>query len=337
MRPMSNGLLGPAAPGVSMEARERSVTVAGTRLYVREWGEGRPLLVINGIGANLDMLAPLERGLPGARLIGFDAPGTGRSATSLVPLNMEVLAAMTELLLDRLGYERVDVLGYSFGGLVAQHLARRAPSRVRRLILVATTPGWGGVPGSMWALGQMSTPLRYYWRRYYESVVGELMGGRARDDQSFVRRGGEVRRHNPPTPLGYLWQLLALTGSPGSLGWLSQLSAETLVVTGDDDPVMPLANALLLARYIPGARLYVAPGEGHLLLMDEASQAPAVIRSFLGASDVRRSRAWQQATVVSDQTLADALRAQRAALTNPVALLSALVREMWLLHAPPVQ
>ncbi len=334
---MSNGLRGAGAPWSSVEAQERSVTVAGTRLYVREWGEGRPLLLINGIGAHLGMWAPLERELPGVRLIGFDAPGTGRSATSLVPLSMEVLAAMTELLLDRLGYERVDVLGYSFGGLVAQHFARRDPSRVRRLILVATTPGWGGVPGSLWALGQMSTPLRYYWRRYYERVVGELMGGRARDDLGFVRRNGDTRRRSPPTPVGYLWQLLALTSSPGALGWLSQLTSETLVVAGDDDPVMPLANALLLGRYIPNARLYVAPGEGHLMLMDEASQALAMIRSFLSATEVRRSRAWQQAALVSDQMLDDALRAHRVPLGNPVAMLSALVRGMWSLQAPAIQ
>ncbi len=331
---MSNGLPGLGTPWVSEEAQERSVMVAGTRLHVREWGEGRPLLLINGIGAHLGMWAPLERELPGVRLVAFDAPGTGRSATSLVPLSMEALAEMMELLLDRLGYHRVDVLGYSFGGLVAQHLARRAPSRVRRLVLAATTPGWGGVPGSVWALGQMSTPLRYYWRHYYQSVVGELMGGRARDDMGFVDRTGEARRRSPPTPIGYLWQLLALTSSPGALGWLSQLTSDTLVVTGDDDPVMPLANALLLGRYIPSARVYVAPGEGHLLLMDEASQALAVIRSFLSATDLRRSRAWQQAALVSDQMLDDALRAHRVPLGNPVAMLSALVRGMWSLPAP---
>ena len=75
-------------------------------------------------------------------------------------------------MLDRLGYGEVDVLGYSFGGPVAQRLARRAPERVRRLVLAATTPGWGGVPGSLRTLVRMSTPLRYYWRSYYESIAG---------------------------------------------------------------------------------------------------------------------------------------------------------------------
>ncbi len=247
-------------------------------------------------------------------MIAFDAPGTGRSMTTCLPLTLELLSEMAEGLLDRLGYERVDVLGYSFGGLVAQFLARRAPERVRRLVLAATTPGWGGIPGSPWTLQQMSTPLRYYWQPYYEAVIGGLMGGRARTDPEFVRRHGDVRMLNPPTPLGYLWQLMALLAGPGSLSWLSRLSAETLVVAGDDDPVMPLANALLLARHIPAARLFVARGEGHLLMMDGSSQALPVIRSFLAADDLRRAAGWQQASVVTEAMLAAALRRERGRL-----------------------
>lgn len=59
---------------------------------------------------------------------------------------------MTGRCLDRLGYGRVDVLGYPFGGLIAQILARRSPKRVRPLVLAATTAGWDGASGSMWTL-----------------------------------------------------------------------------------------------------------------------------------------------------------------------------------------
>jgi pimeloyl-ACP methyl ester carboxylesterase len=304
------------------------VKVEGLRLHVRESGagDGPALLLINGIGAHMDMWACLERALPETRLIAFDAPGTGRSATSMYPISLGLLSHLTERLLDRLQYDRVDVLGYSFGGLVAQHLARGAPERVRRLILAATTPGWGGVPGSPWALMQMSTPLRYYWRPYYDSVIGQLMGGRARHDAAFVRRHGDARQQSPPSALGYFWQLLALMSGPGTLGWLSELTAETLVLAGDDDPVMPLANALLLARHIPRARLLVAPGEGHLLLMDDDSSVLPEIHSFLGAASLGRSGAWQRATVVDDRMLQDGLGAHGAPLDSPAALMSACVR-----------
>jgi pimeloyl-ACP methyl ester carboxylesterase len=310
----------------SIPYQQRSVEVSGIRLHVREWGEGHPLLLINGIGAHIDMWAALEHALPQSRLIAFDAPGTGRSGTPLMPLGLESLAQLSECLLDRLGYDRVDVLGYSFGGLIAQFLARQAPERIRRLVLAATTPGWGGVPGSVWALAQMSTPLRYYSRPYYEQVIGELMGGRARHDRDFVRRHGDARQLSPPTPQGYLWQLLALAASAGSLGWLSEVSADTLVVTGDDDPVMPLPNALLLARNIAKARLVIVPGEGHLLLMDDTTRSLPAIRSFLSAAVLSRSRAWREAIVVDDVMLDDALHTHGTPGNNPMALMSAFVR-----------
>ncbi len=300
--------------------------VSGLRLHVRESGEGRPLLLINGIGAHIDMWASLDHAVPQSRVIAFDAPGTGRSGSSWVPIGLAALALLTEKLLDRLGHDRVDVLGYSFGGLVAQFLARQAPHRVRRLVLAGTTPGWGGVPGSPWTLAQMATPLRYYWRPYYEMVIGDLMGGRARRDREFVRRHGDVRRLNPPTPFGYFSQVLALAASPGSLKWLSEVTAPTLVVSGDDDPVMPLPNAYLLGRYLPNARVVVLPGEGHLLLMDDRSAALPVISDFLSAPGLARSSAWRDAIEVDDEMLRGVIDSDPAGFVNPAALLSACVR-----------
>ena len=311
--------------------------VEGIRLHVRESGDGQPVLLINGIGAHVGMWAPVERFLPGMRVIAFDAPGTGRSATSAFPLSLELLSQLTERLLDRLGYDQVDVLGYSFGGLIAQYLARRAPTRVRRLVLAATTPGWGGVPGSMWTLSQMATPLRYYWRPYYEAVIGPLMGGRARNDPEFVHRHGATRQLSPPSALGYAWQLLALTAGPGSLAWLGEVTTETLVLAGDDDPVMPLPNALLLARYIPTARLFVARGEGHLLLMDDRSSVLPIIQSFLSTPSVADSRAWRDSVVVDDSTLRAALRPNGAWRENPAALMSAWVRALTSPIAPDAE
>jgi len=306
------------------------VRVSGLGLHVRESGEGRPLLLINGIGAHMEMWADLGRVFPGTRLIEFDAPGAGRSVTPCRPLSLEALGRLTERLLDRLGYDRVDVLGYSFGGLIAQILARRAPARVRRLVLAATTCGWGGVPGSTRTLAEMSTPLRYYWRPHYEEVIGDLMGGRARHDRQFIEEHGDARQLAPPPPVGYLWQLLGLTCFPGTLPWLHRLQAPTLVVTGDDDPIMPLGNACLLGRYIPQARLLIAPGEGHLLLMDETSDILPAIHDFLRADDLADCAAWRAGLIIDDAALRAALRRDRAdMLVNPGAAASALVRTFW--------
>lgn len=107
---------------------------------------GRPLLLITGIGANLDTWAPFARLAGDRELIAFDAPGAGLSQRPRRPLRMQGLSRVVRELLDALGLERVDVLGYSFGGALAQELAWRAPNRVRRLVLCATAPGLGGTP-----------------------------------------------------------------------------------------------------------------------------------------------------------------------------------------------
>src|SRR5262249_18447622 len=132
------------------ERSPRDVDVDGLRLRVAVRGTGRPLLLLMGIGGNLDIWAPFEDALDGrvVRTITVDAPGTGGSDPYLVPRRMRGLARTMEHLLDALGEERVDVLGVSFGGVLAQQLAHQAPHRVGRLVLAATGPGLGGIPRS---------------------------------------------------------------------------------------------------------------------------------------------------------------------------------------------
>jgi poly(3-hydroxyoctanoate) depolymerase len=292
------------------EARERIVRVGGLGLQVREVGHGPPVLLLNGIGAHTGMWRTLEQQLPATRVIGFDAPGAGRSQTPRVPLGLTGHARVARDLLDALGEEQVDVLGYSFGGLVAQHLARLAPERVRRLVLAATTPGWGGVAGSLRAMVHISTPLRYHWRPYYERSIGELAGGRARRDAEWLARHGDERRRHPPGPVGYAWQMAALSVPPGSLPWLHELGHPTLVTAGDDDPLLPIGNSLLLAERIPRARFLRARGEGHLLLLDAESAAYPVIREFLASEDLASSAAVKSTVAVDRAMVQTALPAR---------------------------
>lgn len=94
-------------------------------------------------------------------MISFAAPGAGRSSTQAAPYRMAALAGMAVELLDVLGHDRVDVVGYSFGGVLAQQFARDHPDRVRRLALCATTPGWGGLAGEVTSRLAVMTPVRY--------------------------------------------------------------------------------------------------------------------------------------------------------------------------------
>lgn len=187
--------------------RERSLRLGGVRLNVREVGEGPPVLLINGIGTHTAMWAPLERALHGFHLVEFDAPGTGQSATPRHPVTIPALAWLAGRVLEAAEVERADLVGYSMGGLVAQQLAVSEPSLVRRLVLVGTSCGWGGVPGTLGPMLNIVTPLRYWSPDFYRRTIGNLAGGRARRDLEWVERHGKLRLLHPPTVRGYLGQV----------------------------------------------------------------------------------------------------------------------------------
>jgi poly(3-hydroxyoctanoate) depolymerase len=265
------------------------VVVKGHRLHVLVRGQGRPLLLIGGIGANVAMCEPFARELTQTRLIMFDMPGSGRSSTPARPIGMAGLASIVEGLLDELCYERVDVLGVSMGGGLAQQLARQAPERVRRLVLVATGCGAGMVPGRPWALGVMTTPLRYYSTPFFKLVAPIFLGGEKWRDRRFVNKHAAARRARPPSLRGYYIQALsALTFS--SLLWLHTLQHQTLVLSGDDDPIVPAINGAVLAHRIPNARHHVFRGGGHLFILDSPDEVAPLVEDFL-ADDQLHDRA----------------------------------------------
>ncbi|HET7875496.1 MAG TPA: alpha/beta hydrolase [Methylomirabilota bacterium] len=261
------------------------MTVGRLRIRVRVTGSGPPLLLVMGIGGQIEMWRPLEQALKRRQTIAFDAPGTGESSLPGHLLRMKGLARVTERLIDQLGYERVDVLGVSFGGALAQQLALQAPERVRRLILAATSCGLGGVPSRPLAMLILATPHRYYSRRYLRLVSPYLYGGAARR-RELLEEQVQARLDRPPSLVGYLLQLAAITGW-SSLPFLHRLGQPTLVMAGDDDPIIPLANGRILARRIRNAHLHVVEGGGHLFLLDRAAESAEVIEDFL--SDKWRS------------------------------------------------
>jgi poly(3-hydroxyoctanoate) depolymerase len=110
--------------------------------------------------------------------------------------------------------------------------------------------------------------------------VPHIAGGRTARDPSVLAAQAGARLHRPPGPIGYAFQLYAAAGWT-SLPWLHTLRMPALVVAGDDDPSDPFANAKLLAKRLPDARLHVVKGGGHLFLLDEPGSAVPAIESFL--------------------------------------------------------
>jgi poly(3-hydroxyalkanoate) depolymerase len=270
---------------VSVPSRDiRLIDVDGVRLRTSVAGTGPPLLIITGLGASLELASPFEWELNrlGIQTISYDAPGVGDSTPYSFPRRMPGVARTAERLLDALGYGEVDVFGVSLGGVVAQQLAHQAPNRVRRLVLAATAPGLGGVPGSPRVLWELATPRRYYQPDYYRRIAGVLYGGAARRDPDALLHGSLARFTHRPTVRGYVGQLYSIAGWT-STPWLWRLKQPTLVLTGDDDPIVPVLNGRILAHLIRGATLHVVAGGGHLFVLEDPPAVARVVADFLTA------------------------------------------------------
>ncbi|HEY3650207.1 MAG TPA: poly(3-hydroxyalkanoate) depolymerase [Streptosporangiaceae bacterium] len=267
--------------------RMRIVTVGGRnlRVSVREGTPGwPPLLLCNGIGVSLELLQPFVDALdPRRPVIRFDMPGIGGSPAPVIPYHLRTLPSMLAGLLDRLGYVQADVLGISWGGGLAQQFALSRPDRVRRLVLVATGPGSLMVPGHPRVLLRMLTPRRHRNPAYAARIAGELYGGSAREDPLVARDllHATTRLGASVPARGYFYQLISTLGWT-SLPLLPRLRPPTLILAGDDDPIIPLVNARIMRRLIPRSQLHVYHG-GHLELAADAGRLAAVVQAFLDA------------------------------------------------------
>jgi poly(3-hydroxyalkanoate) depolymerase len=262
------------------------LTWRGHRIFVTVTGQGDPLLLVPGLGNNIGMWVPFMEQFPDRRIIRLDAPGTGLSTTPVWPINVPSLAELLVAVLDECGAPSADVIGFSYGGAVAQQLAFDHPTRVRRLVLAATNCGIGAVPGWMPAVTGLATPLRYYSPSFFDRTAAATFGGITARDESVRRRMSNARRSHPPAADGYTLQLLGIFGW-SSWQFLPSIPHETLVISGDDDPLVPVANARMLAERIPNATLEIVEGAGHLFLWDDAENLGRRIGRFLDQGQPR--------------------------------------------------
>lgn len=261
-------------------AEVNMITAGGRSLRVARWKAARdegnlPLLFFNGIGANIELVAPFARHFENRDFIIYDMPGIGGSPDPVLPYTAVTMAMAAADLMTKLGYDRMDVMGVSWGGAMAQHFAMQHPGRVRRVILAATSAGWFMVPGKISALSKMANPRRYIDPDFMAKNFATLYGG------DLTGAKGHVSRVKPPSGTGYFYQLLAF------LGWTSapflpfMMKAETLIMMGGDDNIVPIANGKILKSLIPGAELEVIPDGGHLFLVSHAEETLTMINRFL--------------------------------------------------------
>lgn len=271
----------PQATPESPRALSIAMLRIGTQLLRvgRQAGSGRglPLLVFNGIGGNIELLEPLARSMPQREVITFDIPGVGHSPLPRRPYRLGGVARLTAGVLDHYGHRQCDVLGVSWGGAAAQQFARSERKRCRRLILCATATGTFMVPARPGVLLKLATPRRFVSREYARDVAGDIYGGDFRGNPGLA--AGFFQHIRWQSQQGYYLQLAAAAGWT-SIHWLHRLRQPTLLMAGADDPIVPLANARLMRRLIPNARLKVFDC-GHLFLLTRHEQSVRAIEDFL--------------------------------------------------------
>ena len=244
----------------------------------------RPLLFFNGIGANLELTHALGDMFPDRDIITFDVPGVGKSPVTQWPYRPWMLARWARKLLDQFHIDEVDVMGVSWGGALAQQFAFQYRNRVGKLILCATTAGMTMIPGKPASLSKMVDARRYtdpnYMRDNFATLYGDVADGAA---------DGHIINLMPPEPKGYIYQLLAFIGW-SSLPFIRFLRMPTLVMMGDKDSIVPLANGHILKVALPNSRLHVVEGGGHLFLVTRARETAEVIQAFLDEPEEIESR-----------------------------------------------
>lgn len=271
-------------PAITME------DVDGILLRAAHWpaergAPGRPLLFFNGIGANLEIAMGLGDMFPGREILTLDVPGVGLSPVTQWPYRHWMLARWIRKLTERFGISEMDVMGVSWGGALAQQFAFQYRDRVKRLILCATTAGMTMIPGKPASLSKMADTRRYADPEFMRENFAKLYGDLA--DES---AGRHIESLMPPDPKGYIYQLLAFAGW-SSLPFIRFLKMPSLIIMGDEDSIVPVANGHILNFALPDARLHIIEGGGHLFLVTRADETSQIIHGFLGDDEAALSPA----------------------------------------------
>ncbi len=250
--------------------------------------QNEPVLLIMGFvmnagawGAQIPALA--ER----YRVTAFDNRGAGRSAQPDGPYTMQQFVADTAGLLDVLGIERTHVVGASMGGMIAQEFALTYPDRVRSLVLMCTTPGGPHSAGHAELAGRAEEAFAI------EDIAASMTPERARDfalelftpeflaqpGSGFAHMAGSTMQY-PSSLAGMKGQMRAILGHD-TFDRLPKISAPTLVLAGDADPMVLPENSRILASRIPGAELELFPALRHGFNAEQPDRVNRVVLDFL--------------------------------------------------------
>lgn len=260
---------------------------AGAEVYWERSGRGEPLLLIQGMsGTRLTWGEPfLSRLRADFDCVVFDNRGIGSSTPVSDPFTIADLAADALAVLDAAELETAHVLGISMGGMTAQELVLAAPDRLRTLTLGCT---YCGGPGSSLIAPEDAGPLLEamgsgnldrVFRAMYEVNLSPGFRADAANYDDFIAMASALPARQQTVQL----QIQAVGGHDAQAR-LAEIAIPTLVIHGTEDRMIPVANGELIASLIPGARLEIFDGVGHLFWWEQPERAAELIRSHaLGA------------------------------------------------------
>jgi pimeloyl-ACP methyl ester carboxylesterase len=277
--------------GLAEKASTQFIDVEGARIAYRSFGQGEPIIFLQRYRASMDDWDPglLDVLATTCRVILFDNAGVGESGGSVQP-TLEGAADTTAALIKALGLQKVDVLGWSMGGMTAPILAIKHPELVRKLVLTGTVPPGGSseivvsLENRNW--GSTATKPTYtdedILLLFFSPSESGLRAGHSSLARTSKRRPATEMKSTPEARTAQSAAMRGFFKNEGS--WyqrLKEIKAPTLVANGDRDPVFPAIDSVILAREIPGAELAIYPDSGHGFLFQYPDRFAADVRSFL--------------------------------------------------------
>lgn len=264
------------------------VSAAGAEVWWESFGTGPAIVLVNGVTSPSDTWFRLVPRLAEQhRVITLDNRGVGRTGVVQDPFDVARMAADVVTVLDAAQVEHAHVLGMSMGGFIAQELALTWPERLSSLLLVATHVGLSRAveinPASATALISSVALLPADRVRVLEPYL--YWPGTPRAE---VERDSEVRASMPTSDAGFFSQLVA-TRDWTRVDDLAEVRVPTLVLHGQDDQLVPVANGHQLAAAIPDARLQVLPECGHQVFTDQEELAAHAVLAFTSEAEQARS------------------------------------------------
>jgi 3-oxoadipate enol-lactonase len=251
-------------------------------MYYEEHGRGRPLLLIGGLGNDVNAwsgnLPALARSY---RVIVFDNRGSGRTGAPDGPWTIRMMAADAAGLLDALGIARAHVLGVSMGGYIAQELALTCPGRLAGLVLATTSVGPYLLKISIledWARRALAgiDPLAFF-----QIMLPFMFNDRCFEQPGVLEMAVATIAPHTATPPGILARQMIACVEHDARDRISLITAPTLVLAGREDPFVPFSLSEELAARIPGARLSVLDGSGHGFTASTAGAFNRAVLEFL--------------------------------------------------------